>query len=90
MLYESRCKKDNQGWCVFHLKDYLGPNEKYPYKQLFGDLESARACGNNVSLISVPGFVILNGFADLDEKENRAPWFAYGEAYESAREALGR
>jgi hypothetical protein len=54
---------------TFHLKPYLGPHNRYPYHELAGDLEMALSLGHTVSLLSVPGFLMLSGFPG-----GKKPW----------------
>jgi len=70
-----------------YLRDYLQPGGKHPYKALPRHLEDIRRAGKDVSLISVPGFLMLSGFAD-DEELGGRPWLKDGKWYENAKDAL--
>jgi hypothetical protein len=50
-----------EGKAYFRLRDYLSPGAKYPYNDLFKDLDAAFDEGIDVYLWSVPGYLILAG-----------------------------
>jgi hypothetical protein len=58
---------------TFHLRDYLSPGGRYPYDKLAPDMERALAAGNEVSLLSVPGFLMVRGDPSLAD-EGLKPW----------------
>ena len=84
---------DEQGGAVFRLQDYLSPGNKYPYDDLPNDLETARGSGLAVSLLSVPGFLMVGAFPDTPGKRfSKKPWWAPSmgkfREFATAREAL--
>ncbi len=89
--YQKRAKiKSDEA--EFSLREYLGPNGKYPYDDLAQDLEDALADGKKVYLISVPGFMMVAGHPDLLSLEDPKPWHicdrTKGGYFGTAREAL--
>ena len=84
---------DEQGGAVFRLKDYLSPGNRYPYNDLPNDLEAARRQGLAVSLLSVPGFLMVGAFPDAPGKRpSKKPWWTSSmgkfREFATAREAL--
>ena len=55
---------------TFRLRDYLVPGGRYPYEQLAGDMEMVFLKGFNVSLLSVPGFLMVLGL----QQGGKEPW----------------
>lgn len=71
-----------------YLRDYLRPGGSRPYKQLPIDMEVALETGQNVVLISVPGFIIAHG---SKEYETLPPWSdTDGNYYLSAEDCLNK
>lgn len=68
----------------FRLRDYLGPDGRYPYARLEGDLEQALRQGFTVYLWSVPGFFMLSGHPMEDGK----PWSNGHKYFATAKQAL--
>ena len=65
---------------TFRLRDYLVPGGRYPYEQLAGDMEMAFLKGFNVSLLSVPEFLMVLGLQHANKKpwDVKKPWCTEG------------
>lgn len=72
---------------TIHLRDYLSPGGRYPYAKLSVDMGLALENGKDVVVLSVPGFLMVRGSADL-AKEGRRAWCADGKYYVTPYEAL--
>lgn len=73
---------------TFHLRDYLVPRGKYPYKDLAPEMERALATGKEVSLISVPGFLMASGHPSLIEQG--CPWSDGTSWYATAQDCIDK
>lgn len=66
--------------CDIELRDYLSPGGKYPYNQLFRDMQAAFDAGRAVYVWSVPGFMIAAGHPDDTSgypwSDGRGGWYA--------------
>ena len=71
------------------LADYLRPRGHLPYNQLYSDMEIALEVGQDVQVISVPGF--LMAFGHVKMKKYGCPWSdGQGRFYASARDCIDR
>lgn len=84
-------KIDNENKEVtLYLRDYLGPQELYPYDDLSIHCEKYLSQGYDVSVISVPGFLMIHGTRKYGDR----PWSKTDnykfKTYKTARDALRR
>lgn len=91
--FEPSKNKAGEPVATFRLRDYLVPGGKYPYSDLAKNLEDARKQGHIVYLYSVPGFMIVSGYPDVEGEDNSLPWHDCDEPsehgyYATAKEAL--
>lgn len=72
----------------YKLKDYLGPNGKYPYDSLPEELENMRREGYVVYVWSVPGFMMVAGHPDTEDYKPEYPWHGNREYYKTAKDCI--
>ena len=69
-----------------YLRNYLQPNGRYPYEQLFSDMENWRLKGFSVIVLSVSNVVMA--FCVKDSQKQQQPWVSHDEFYSSAKECI--
>lgn len=62
---------------TFWLKDYLGPDGRFPYDDLPGDLDACFAAGESVDVLDVPRLTFMIDGAQMMRGYAR-PWAANG------------
>lgn len=83
-VFENPTEKEK----TFYLRDYLVPGGRYPYERLPGDMEVALAQGYTVSLISVPGFLMVLGWPGKKKPWCRELMGGREKCFKTAREAI--
>jgi len=72
---------------ILYLRDYLVPGGIHPYEQLPVDMEKAFAGGNDVTVVSVPGFTMAMAFDEFRNSER--PWSdGNGFYYKTAKDCI--